>query len=187
MVAAYFVCDDDGGGGGTAEARDVDGDGAGAGAAAAAAAMDRKRRKGTSKGKGPKFRYDQSTDKVVSSDPMLEDPMEARYVVVGESSVAGGGQGLFAQVDLPAGAVVAYYTGLRLSLREAIVQMTLTSHPKKKTKHRNWPTYLRSNPPTPSPQCRVVWSALRCSILRADWRTFGVVVSKIGPSGAGLD
>ena len=30
------------------------------------------------------------------------------------------------------------------------------------------------------PQRRVAWSASRCPMLRADWRTFGVVVSKLG-------
>ena len=40
------------------------------------------------------------------------------------------------------------------------------------------PPFLRSLPPTPCPQCQVAWAISRCLILRADRRTFGVVVSK---------
>ena len=46
-------------------------------------------------------------------------------------------------------------------------------------------TFLRSLPPTPSPQCRAVWSTSRCSMIRADWRTFGFVLFKLGRQGGG--
>jgi len=53
-----------------------------------------------------------------------------------------------------------------------------------------WPTFLRLPPPTPSLQCRVALTP-RCSLLRADRRTYGVllcpdwdcVVSKLGVQG----
>ena len=41
-------------------------------------------------------------------------------------------------------------------------------------------SFLRSLPPTPSPQCRVAWSASHCSMLCADWRAVGAVGSKLG-------
>ena len=45
-------------------------------------------------------------------------------------------------------------------------------------------SFPRLLPPTPSPQCRVMWSACRCPVCRADWRAFGpfwgLFVSKLG-------
>ena len=42
------------------------------------------------------------------------------------------------------------------------------------------PNFFARFPPTPLPQCRVAWSTSRCLMLRADRRTFGLVVSKSG-------
>lgn len=61
-----------------------------------------------------KFFYDPSTDVDISRNPLIEDPYEEDRVVVKQSTVPGGGQGLFARCDLPRGSTVAYYTGLRL-------------------------------------------------------------------------
>jgi len=44
---------------------------------------------------------------------MLSDPYEAARVTVSQSTVPGGQEGLFAKRDLPAGAVVAFYNGIR--------------------------------------------------------------------------
>ena len=40
-------------------------------------------------------------------------------------------------------------------------------------------SFLRSIPQTPLPQCHVAWSTARCLAPRTDWRTCGVVVSKL--------
>ena len=40
-------------------------------------------------------------------------------------------------------------------------------------------SFLRARVPTPSPRCGVAWSISRCSAFRADWRSFGCVVSKL--------
>lgn len=78
-----------------------------------------------------KYRYDPSTTTRVCSDPLLEDPMEKLYVEVGNSNIPGAGQGLFAKVDLPANATVAFYTGLRLTLDEAYkVSLLYCSRPR---------------------------------------------------------
>ena len=42
------------------------------------------------------------------------------------------------------------------------------------------PTFLHSLPPSPSPWYRAGLSTARCSVLRADLSTFGVVVSTLG-------
>lgn len=65
------------------------------------------------------YRYDPSTETRLSRYPLVQDPMETRCVVVAPSNVANGGDGLFARIDLPAGRVVAYYSGVRLRVEEA--------------------------------------------------------------------
>jgi hypothetical protein len=47
--------------------------------------------------------------------PLLPEPLEVASVRVGTSAVQGGGDGLFATRDLPAGAVVAFYNGIRMT------------------------------------------------------------------------
>lgn len=49
---------------------------------------------------------------------LLPEPLEATSVRVGTSAVEGGGDGLFATRDLPAGAVVAFYNGIRMTAEE---------------------------------------------------------------------
>jgi len=50
---------------------------------------------------------------VISRNPMLPDPYESARVAVTESSLPGGGEGLFAKRDLPSDVVVAFYNGIR--------------------------------------------------------------------------
>ena len=59
------------------------------------------------------YRRDVSTGKVISRQPLLPDPYEARLVEVGASLEEGGGQGLFAKVDLRPGDLAALYNGVR--------------------------------------------------------------------------
>jgi hypothetical protein len=65
------------------------------------------------------FSFDESTVDRISSDPLLEDPHQAKCVTVNKSKIPGAGLGLFAKVDLPRGQAVAYYTGVRLPADEA--------------------------------------------------------------------
>eukprot|EP00039_Didymoeca_costata_P011082 m.152416 g.152416 ORF g.152416 m.152416 type:complete len:380 (+) comp15055_c0_seq1:166-1305(+) len=60
------------------------------------------------------FRLDESTDSVISSDPLLQDPYEKRNVKVGKSKMARAGEGLFARKKLRGRMLVSYYNGVRL-------------------------------------------------------------------------
>ena len=62
---------------------------------------------------GPERGYMEATEDCLSSFSLLRDPYEAKLVDIGESSVSGGGEGLFAKVDLAAGTLVALYNGVR--------------------------------------------------------------------------
>ena len=62
---------------------------------------------------GPERTYSEATEDCLSSFSLLRDPYEAKLVEIGQSSVAGGGEGLFAKVDLPAGTLVTLYNGVR--------------------------------------------------------------------------
>ena len=48
----------------------------------------------------------------MSVSPLLEDPYERLWVEVRQSTVQGGGEGLFARRDIPADTVVSFYHGL---------------------------------------------------------------------------
>lgn len=52
---------------------------------------------------GPERSYQEATEDCLSSFPLLGDPYEWKMVVLGSSSVAGGGEGLFAKADIAAG------------------------------------------------------------------------------------
>lgn len=61
------------------------------------------------------FRYDPGSRECMPGDPLVPDPHERHLVCVAPSSMEGAGEGLFAALDLPAGAVCSYYAGQRLS------------------------------------------------------------------------
>ena len=50
---------------------------------------------------------------MISATPLDPDPYEANLVRVGESTVPGGGEGLFAARDIPSGTVLSFYNGVR--------------------------------------------------------------------------
>ena len=56
---------------------------------------------------------------------MLPDPYELNTVMVKVSKMKGGGEGLFAKVDLPAHQVVAFYNGIKEELDEDDVSSIL--------------------------------------------------------------
>jgi len=50
--------------------------------------------------------------------PHLPDPLESQMVRVANSGVEGGGQGLFANTDIPTDTIVAFYNGIRMTPEE---------------------------------------------------------------------
>lgn len=63
---------------------------------------------------GESFVFDQSNEKDVSTNPLLEDPYEKSLVYVGQSKIAG--RGIFTRVPLKKGTVLAFYNGVRYGL-----------------------------------------------------------------------
>ena len=55
----------------------------------------------------------EATEDVLSTLPLLRDPYEERLTEIRRSGVAGGGEGLFAKVDLEPGTLVAIYNGVK--------------------------------------------------------------------------
>ncbi len=73
------------------------------------------------------YRSDVSGFSIISSTPHVPDPYEAALVRVGESSVPGGGEGLFAARDIPADTVVSFYNGIRFHDCHVSVNINSTS------------------------------------------------------------
>ena len=61
-----------------------------------------------------RFSFSPSDSKSVHCERRLRDPFEAENAACAPSEISGAGDGLFARRDLPAGAVVAYYNGLKI-------------------------------------------------------------------------
>ena len=53
----------------------------------------------------------------MTSEPLLPDPYESRLIKVDTSKVPGGGEGLFAKVDIEPNTIVAFYNGKRIKPR----------------------------------------------------------------------
>ena len=62
---------------------------------------------------GPERSYREATEECLSSYPLEPDPYEERWIECKQSSMAGGGEGIFARKDIPAGTLVALYNGLK--------------------------------------------------------------------------
>ena len=62
---------------------------------------------------GPERSYREATEESMSSHPLEGDPYEEQWIECKESSVSGGGEGVFARRDIPAGTLVAIYNGLK--------------------------------------------------------------------------
>ena len=65
------------------------------------------------KNKDMTYRTDISGFSVISATPLEPDPYEVSLVRVGESTVPGSGEGLFAARDIPSGTVLSFYNGVR--------------------------------------------------------------------------
>jgi len=68
------------------------------------------------------FSFDLSSNTVISSDPLLEDPYEQKTVYVAESALEKAGEGLFLRRDLVRGELAALYNGVRMSESEARIR-----------------------------------------------------------------
>ena len=65
-----------------------------------------------SAGFGPEFAFSPSeVDNFGTSDPMMKDPYESKYIAVEESMMEGGGQGVYAKADLPKNRIAAIFNG----------------------------------------------------------------------------
>ena len=58
------------------------------------------------------FSHCPASSLAMSVSPLLADPYESRWVEVRQSTVRGGGDGLFARRDIPPDTVVSFYHGL---------------------------------------------------------------------------
>lgn len=85
------------------------------------------------------FRQWPSSRLEITSPPHLRDPYEDQLVEVCTSKVPGGGDGLFAKVDIPAGTLVAYYNGLRMKAGDAKLFEQSTGY----SIYLEWDTELR--------------------------------------------
>jgi len=65
-------------------------------------------------GQGPLLQREIATQEKICSLLTVRDPYEARLIEVRGSGVDGGGEGVYAKVDLPPDTVVAFYNGVRL-------------------------------------------------------------------------
>jgi len=56
-----------------------------------------------------------STDSRMLCPPHRQDPYESTLVRVAKSEVEGGGEGLYARKNIPAGTLIAFYNGIRMT------------------------------------------------------------------------
>ena len=64
----------------------------------------------------------ESTREDIACPAHRQDVYERSLVVVGQSGVAGGGEGLFAREEIPANTVCSYYNGVRMGPGEESVE-----------------------------------------------------------------
>ena len=62
---------------------------------------------------GPGREFKEASEETLSTLPLLRDPYEERLTEVRSSEVPGGGEGLFAKVDIEPGTLVAVYNGVK--------------------------------------------------------------------------
>lgn len=63
-------------------------------------------------------KFDESTENLLSTQPLVPDAYEQQRVCVRSSLIPGAGEGLFARTNLPEGEVVSFYNGIRLTHAE---------------------------------------------------------------------
>ena len=67
---------------------------------------------------GPIFTPDAGTRDYMCKNPMVPDPYEQNTVFVRKSKMSGGGEGLFAKIDLPSDRIISFYNGIKLTSDE---------------------------------------------------------------------
>ena len=69
---------------------------------------------------GPIYSCGAGTSLLISKDPLLPDPYEQNHVFVKSSRMKGGGEGLFAKINLAEGEIVAFYNGVKQTSEDAV-------------------------------------------------------------------
>ena len=72
------------------------------------------------------FTYSVSNQTWIGSDPLIRDPLDDKYLSVGESSVSGAGRGIFLKTKARKGFTVGFYNGVRLTDIESKVSKCLS-------------------------------------------------------------
>lgn len=69
---------------------------------------------------GPVYSYERGTQIHMCENPLVPDPYELNHVYVKQSKMKGGGEGLFAKIDLCEGQVVSFYNGVKATCEEGV-------------------------------------------------------------------
>ena len=64
--------------------------------------------------------YLPGTRLVMCEEPMIPDPYEFNHVIVKPSKMKGGGEGLFAKVNVAKGTVISFYNGIQRTSKEIV-------------------------------------------------------------------
>ena len=72
------------------------------------------------------FKYDPATKECMGENLMIPDPYEFNHVLVKQSRMKGGGDGLFTKARMFKGDIIAFYNGVR-SLSKEIVSSSFLS------------------------------------------------------------
>ena len=73
------------------------------------------------------FKYDPATKECMGENLMIPDPYEFNHVLVKQSRMKGGGDGLFTKARMFKGDIIAFYNGVR-SLSKEIVSSSFACH-----------------------------------------------------------
>jgi hypothetical protein len=77
---------------------------------------------------GPFYYWDPGTRTTMCKELMCPDPYESNCVFVKVSRVKGGGEGLFAKVDLPPKRVISFYNGFKMTSEEIVRKYDFLNH-----------------------------------------------------------
>ena len=63
----------------------------------------------------PEFKFEEATEKFVTSLPRVRDPLDHRNVFVNQSTIPHANEGLFAKRNIPPRSVIVYLAGVKFS------------------------------------------------------------------------
>ncbi len=66
-----------------------------------------------------RFRFSESNQTYIGDDPTVRDPLEDKYLFVGNSMIEGAGRGVFLKNAVKKGTMVGFYNGVRMSSIES--------------------------------------------------------------------